>query len=204
MRRERTHGCDQREQAAPRARPISAALRRKRRALAPHGPGLARAVLAPHRPRRGWGCLPEPAPQTWDAARTGETRKRSPCPRTLPQTWANVPLSPGGAVLASQRSEAQGALPPSPSRVPRSPDTRPCRPAPHLVGTRERRREAQSRTVAGTLHSYRHSTPHIQTPAKWRGREAAAGAHAYKGPSKGRGQGRSAPPRFQSPITAPL
>lgn len=113
--------------------------------------------------RAGVGLLTEPAPQTWDAARGGETRRRSPCPRALPQTWANVALSPGGAVLASQRSEAQGALPPSPSRVPRGPDTRPCRPAPHLVGTRERRREAQSRTVAGTpllppLHTS-HSNP---------------------------------------------
>lgn len=173
------------------------------------GARAARVRPRPGRPRSsqaraGVGLLTEPAPQTWDAARGGETRGRSPCPRALRQTPANIPLSPGGAVLASQRSEAQRAPPPSSSPVPRGPDTRPCRPAPHLVGTRGRRREAQSRTVAGTLHSYRRSTPHIQTPAKWRGREAAAGAHAYTGPSKRRGQGRSAPPRFQSPITAPL
>ena len=124
------------------------------------------------------------------------------------------PLPPGAAPDTGQYSAFARRCGPgfpafgsaeSASTLPQpGPDTRPCRPAPHLVGTRGRRREAQSRTVACTLHSYRRSTPHIQTPAKWRGREPAAGAHAYERPSKRRGQGRSAPPRFQSPITAPL
>lgn len=78
-------------QAAPRARPISTALGRKRRALAPHGLGLARAALCSSRARAGWGCLPSPCTSDL-GCRQRRDAKAKPCPR-LPQTWANVALA---------------------------------------------------------------------------------------------------------------
>ena len=107
------------------ARPISAALEGKRRALGPLWLGRAWAALAPRRlgGRRAWAS---------DLGR--QEGKRDPSAKTLPGTRAQIPLSPRSAVLASQRSEVPGAPHPSRSRVPRGHCARPCTPAPYLVG----------------------------------------------------------------------
>lgn len=164
--------------------------------------GLARAALALHRPGRGWGLLTEPAPQTWDAARGGETRRRSPCPRALPQTWANVALSPGGAVLASQRSEAQGALPPSPAGSREA-------PIPGRAGLRLTswgRGNGEGKPV--TDRSRPPLLPPLHT-SHFKPRQNGAAGGLRPGRMRTRGRVGAEPralgsPRFQSPITAPL
>lgn len=108
-----------RAQAAPRARPISAALGRKRR-----GETGARA-----RPRQG-RSLPFTGPGGVGVYRAApdlgcrqEARREgggAPLPPGASQTWANVALSPGGAVRLPRFGSAGERLN-FPSRVPRGP-----------------------------------------------------------------------------------
>lgn len=120
----------------------------------------------------------EPGPQTWNATRGWETvrQMQKPYPRVPPGTEAYILLSPGGAVLTTQRSEVLGAPHSSLSRFPRGHRARPCTPAPYLVGIRERRRDSQPRTAASTTHSYCRSTSHSNPGKMARQRGCGRGA----------------------------
>ncbi|XP_032209124.1 uncharacterized protein LOC116596143 [Mustela erminea] len=93
--------------------------------------GRASGALAPHKPRG------RPA---WARAlrrrevRRGPSAQAKTSPEGTARSTARIPLSPRGAVFASQRSEVSGARHPSLSGVPRGHPARPCTPRVSPLG----------------------------------------------------------------------
>lgn len=166
------------------AQPIRTALKGKGRAL-----GRVRPRRGCPRPATGPASLRPEAPR--DPARRGETgeQKQWPCSRALPDTQAHIPLSPGGAVLASQRSGMQGVPQPFPSGIPRGHPARPCTPRPYLVGIRDQRRKSRPRTAA-VLPTPAAVPPHIQTRQNGAAARLGSGRMREQGRGRGRGRGR--------------
>ncbi|XP_032734916.1 translation initiation factor IF-2-like [Lontra canadensis] len=93
--------------------------------------GRASGALAPQRPR---------GRQAWAPALGRREVRRDPSaqaktsPKGTARSTARIPLSPRGAVFASQRSEVSGARHPSLSGVPRGHPARPCTPRVSPLG----------------------------------------------------------------------
>lgn len=142
--------------------------------------GRASGALAPHRPRG------RPA---WARALRRREVKRGPSaqaktsPEGIARSTARIPLSPRGAVFASQRSEVSGARHPSLSGVPRGHPARPCTPRVSPLG------DTGTEKGISAADCSRHYPPLLPLRLTFKPRQNGAAARLRPGRMRKRGRG---------------